>query len=115
MWTYNSNDELAHYGVKGMKWGHRKGPSVTGGSGKSRIGSIGTVVKKDPAGSPKSTIDKIKKKTKIPESFDELVNTRHVKNSKVAKGAKKVKEILDSFSTTKDGPYGGRKKPGGRI
>lgn len=24
MWNYNYNNELCHFGVKGMKWGHRK-------------------------------------------------------------------------------------------
>lgn len=28
MWKYNKTDELCHYGVLGMRWGHRKSKSV---------------------------------------------------------------------------------------
>ena len=35
MWQYNYSDELYHYGVKGMRWGHRKASRVsTDGSAK---------------------------------------------------------------------------------
>ena len=38
MWEYNYTDELYHYGVKGMKWGRRKGIRSTQKS-KRPIGS----------------------------------------------------------------------------
>lgn len=30
MWTYNHTNELRHFGVKGMRWGHRKAPDLSG-------------------------------------------------------------------------------------
>lgn len=30
MWKYNHTNELRHFGVKGMRWGHRKAPDLSG-------------------------------------------------------------------------------------
>lgn len=38
MWTYNYNDELYHYGVQGMKWGHRKKYLTADGSELNDLG-----------------------------------------------------------------------------
>lgn len=36
-------DELSHAGVKGMKWGVRKSPTVSAGAGRRRTGSTGCI------------------------------------------------------------------------
>lgn len=44
-------DELSHAGVKGMKWGVRKSPTVSTGAGRRRTGStaVSTKPRKPPA------------------------------------------------------------------
>lgn len=37
MWQYRHTDELYHYGVKGMKWRHRKAQLISEGADKARI------------------------------------------------------------------------------
>ena len=39
MTYYVYGNELYHYGIPGMRWGHRKGPDTSNGSSKPRYGS----------------------------------------------------------------------------
>ena len=64
MWQYNHTDELYHYGVKGMRWGHRRFQNKDGSlktAGKKRYGGDAKV---STDGSAKRAYEEAKKKRK---------------------------------------------------
>lgn len=109
MWTYSRNeDELAHYGVKGMKWGHRK--SIVGdGKPKMPFGAIGGPKQPKmpsgalggpkqpnmPSGRTARLQRKVDKQTKVAKSWDD---TRAIKDKKgkTIYSESEVKEIRDA-------------------
>lgn len=57
MWQYTPTEELYHWGVKGMRWGHRKAKDSGGGTGKPKS-------KQDQIDELKSDMAKMKNKQK---------------------------------------------------
>lgn len=92
----NEEDYLVHYGVLGMRWGHRKVNSSSNGSGRAKKGSIASKY----SGKTKKT-----RKTNIKKLSDEELRSkirrlemekryRDLKKDEVSEGRKLVGEIL---------------------
>lgn len=62
MWTYNYNNELMHYGVKGMKWGVRKKLNSIINFGKNRRIAKNTKIRDTAIAGIDKAIQKEKKK-----------------------------------------------------
>lgn len=75
MWTYTHTDELYHYGIPGMKWGHRKSYSSGGGKPRGRKQSQSIFKrKKRPVSLDSYRATKIRKK-KISQMSNEQLKT----------------------------------------
>ena len=86
MWVYNSNSELYHHGILGMKWGRRK-------SGGSTSTSTDSSRRKTSSMSDEELTNGVKRM-----SLEKTYNSLAKENRKPSK-LEKTKKVVDATST----------------
>lgn len=83
MWKYNNTDELYHYGVPGMRWGHRKAQIMSVKNGKKKSKKIEDII-------PSIKLKKEKKLTN-----EEIGNTWKEHNKICSISASKIRKMSE--------------------
>ena len=99
-------DELYHHGVKGMKWGHRKGSSA-GINAIKRLSNPNSYIKKDGYQKIKNPIGTTVSKdgynkTKLPGSVRSIVTQRKIKKAYAKMAKQKVKDLYKKYGDIED-------------
>lgn len=68
--NYYNNDYLQHYGVKGMKWGHRKQPTFERDGSKRTVKKLNKLIEADKRYGPQRTARQSKKINKLYQQYD---------------------------------------------
>ena len=108
MWYYNysaPSDELYHYGIPGMKWGHRKARPTVSSTGRRSRKATSTADKNSPEYQAK--VAKRKKALKIVGTALAAYGTyklaKYVQNKRSTAAFKKAQDYLDQNFFTQEG------------
>lgn len=112
MWKYQNNDELYHYGVRGMKWGVIKKPEE--GSYLQKLRNIYNDVSNSPIGMPSSsqTVNSKSNASPAKPGGGGGGGSSSGINKKLVEMMKKAKAAADSEKKTKGSSGGGGKSKG---
>lgn len=103
--TFNRADVLAHYGVKGMKWGRRRRSDgtveVTGrvAKGSEDHEKAAVLKKKRVAEMSNAELKQLNERMQLESNYSQLMGKQKGNTSPVAKGQKVVKTVLSTAQT----------------